>query len=197
MKTSLVKNKKITSLIVSIFILVMLVFSWYFLNNTIQEEHYATIFYENKISICDSSLKYKVLTYEEFINEIYVLEGENNIHVQESINDELKENQAFIMIDFQFEVTSEYSPSIIIYAKANMDNKKINDLCNIFYVTLNLYDTENDILKVFTGELFYNLENEREIFFWLNGTFDNEGLTNIKTTFHKNDFDKNNLPVES
>lgn len=136
---------------------------------------------ENYSEIKFDETKIKKMTRDEIIEEM-VKNGISRKDAEESTKDGLIQSREacygsyYTAIEKTLDVTSSYKPTLVFYLKMEYGHgahmiSKVN--------RISLRNEYNGTSKQFAGELYYNVENYKTIYYEVNGNFFNNGTTSV------------------
>lgn len=132
-------------------------------------------FTKKSIVFADSLDEEKFLTCDEIYNKIF--DDNNSIKNNKNIisKNNLKNGNDFsyLKITRGIDLTLLYKPKIILYIEMNNKTNTINRVLDV-----SLDTNYNRIKKDFSGDIFYNVENDKTIYYYINGDFYNAEKNN-------------------
>lgn len=132
-------------------------------------------FTKKSIVSADSLDEEKFLTCDEIYNKIF--DDNNSIKNNKNIisKNNLKNSNDFsyLKIIRGIDLTLLYKPKIIFYIEMNDKTNTINRVLDV-----SLDTNYNGINKDFSGNIFYNVENDKTIYYYINGDFYNAEKNN-------------------
>lgn len=129
----------------------------------------------------------RVLSYDQMIAEIAFTEGKLMSQVKAEIPNHPKiygmSRSSYISTGEAFDVTSEYGVRVVFYMEVEYNSQGyLTDIDRIVNSTLDRTNTHSNSSiksKHFNGDMYVNLQDSKNIYYWVNGDFYNNGNTTV------------------
>lgn len=141
------------------------------------QNHTENQYHLNLETLNSDGWKFEIVSYDEMIN---ALSKQENISITETMLRASNEQKAsYLRASRGVDVTNEYNVSVEFYLDVNYSGSTPISMNRVVSYTINRNNNLNNFIKSkqFSGDLYVNLEDEKNLFFWIDGDFYDNGTT--------------------